>query len=102
MIDADDATTTTVVTRRSAMQSSVPGITAEAATEIEVPVFLGYGEVDVSTDPHAEPAFFSRSPDITLYLLAGSGHCHNMAATRRVLWERLLDWCDAVATPVLG
>ena len=99
VIDADLATTQTVVPRGCAASSSVPGITADAAATIEVPVLVAYGEVDVSPAPHLEPRFFSQSRDVSLYVLAGSGHCHNMANTRAILWDRILRWCDTVTAP---
>jgi pimeloyl-ACP methyl ester carboxylesterase len=96
VIAADDATTLTVVPRRSGAQASVPGIGREAAATIDVPLFLGYGDIDVSPDPRREPGYFPNSPDITLYTLSGSAHCHNMAATRQVLWNRLAHWYTGV------
>jgi pimeloyl-ACP methyl ester carboxylesterase len=99
VIAADDAATLTVVPRRCAAASTVPGITADAAGMIDVPVLLAYGEVDVSPEPHAEPAFFSASPDVTLFLLPGSGHCHNLATTRHRLWSRLFAWGETAIRP---
>jgi pimeloyl-ACP methyl ester carboxylesterase len=95
VIEADDASTLTVVPRRCAAESSTPGVTLAAAEAVQVPVFLAYGEVDVSPDPHADAACYRGSSDVTLYLLAGSAHCHNMASTRQRLWDRLLDWCGS-------
>jgi pimeloyl-ACP methyl ester carboxylesterase len=97
VIERDTETTLTVVPRGCGAAGSVPGITADAAALVEVPVFLAYGEVDVSPAPHAEPAAFARSNDVTLYVLAGSGHCHNMAGTRHVLWDRLARWCAEIS-----
>jgi pimeloyl-ACP methyl ester carboxylesterase len=97
VVEADLASTLTVVPRRCAAASTVPGTTADAAAIIEVPVFLAYGDVDVSPDPHGEPACFPASRDVTLYVLAGSAHCHNMASTRTLLWDRLLAWCATVS-----
>jgi pimeloyl-ACP methyl ester carboxylesterase len=102
VIDADEATTLTVVPRRCAAGSTVPGITADAAAAVEVPVLLAYGELDVSPDPHAEPAFFRASRDVTLFVLPRSGHCHNLAGSRHRLWDRLLWWCETAVTPTLG
>ncbi len=96
VVAADDATTLTVVPRRCGAEATVPGVTADAAARIDVPVHLAYGELDVSPAPHAEPAFFPASGDVTLFVLAGSGHCHNMASTRGVLWDRLARWCAEV------
>ncbi len=96
VIAQDIRTTSTVVPSRCAAQSSVPGIIRTEAAEITVPIFLGYGEVDVSPDPRREVEAFAGSDDITLYLLAGSGHCHNMASSRHRLWDRLAGWLDAL------
>jgi pimeloyl-ACP methyl ester carboxylesterase len=98
VVERDLASTLTVVPRRAAAASSVPYVTAEAAGQVDVPVFLAYGEVDVSIDPHTEPAAFAQSRDITLYVLPGSGHCHNMASSRALLWDRLARWCETVVT----
>jgi pimeloyl-ACP methyl ester carboxylesterase len=96
VLAADLATTATVVPRLAAAESTVPGITADAAAAIDVPVFLAYGEVDVSPAPHAEPAAFAASHDVTLLVLAGAGHCHHMAPVRTVLWDRLIGWWQSV------
>ncbi|UGQ11999.1 alpha/beta fold hydrolase [Yinghuangia sp. ASG 101] len=96
VVAADDATTLTVVPRRAGAQASVPGTARDAAAAVDVPVFLCYGDVDVSPDPHREPAFFPNSRDVTLYLLRDAAHCHNMAGTRHLLWHRLLHWCDTL------
>ncbi|MFO0691719.1 MAG: alpha/beta hydrolase [Myxococcota bacterium] len=96
VLAADGEQTTTVVPRRASAESLVPWFASEAAAAVDVPVFLGYGEIDVSLDPHAEPAYFSGSDDVTLFVLRGSAHCHNMASTRHVLWERLEQWIGSV------
>ena len=98
VVEADTASTLTVVPRRCAATSMVPGVAVEAAATIDVPVLLAYGDVDVSPQPRAEPGFFPASRDITLFLLRDSGHCHNMAGTRHVLWDRLARWVAEVTT----
>jgi pimeloyl-ACP methyl ester carboxylesterase len=70
--------------------------TLEDAAVITRPVFLAYGERDVSPDPGAEPAFYAASPDVTLFRLAGAGHCHNFARDRRKLWTRLDAWIQSL------
>lgn len=54
----------------------IPGVVAEHAALIDVPVVVGYGVVDVSPDPRAEAGIYRNSPDITTLVLAGSAHCH--------------------------
>jgi pimeloyl-ACP methyl ester carboxylesterase len=95
VIEVDARTTVTVVPRMCAASSFVPGVTLAAAAEIDVPVFLGYGELDVSPSPENEPGFFPQSPEVELMVLGGSAHCHNAASTRLLLWERLETWCDS-------
>lgn len=75
----------------------IPGVVAEHAARIDVPVLVGYGAVDVSPDPRAEASLYRSSPDLTTVVLADSAHCHNMASSRQRLWRRLLDWTATVA-----
>ncbi|CAG7348180.1 alpha/beta hydrolase [Mycobacterium avium subsp. paratuberculosis] len=91
-IVAADAVTAVSVVPRVFGTAMIPGIVAEHAARIDVPVLLGYGVVDVSPDPRAEAALYRSSPDITTVVLAGSAHCHNMASSRHRLWRRLLAW----------
>jgi pimeloyl-ACP methyl ester carboxylesterase len=97
VVEFDTATTATVVPRRCAAAASVPGVTRDEAALIDVPVFLAYGEIDVSPAPREEAAVFAASRDVTVYVLAHSAHCHNMASTRALIWDRMAAWCDAVA-----
>lgn len=76
-----------------------PGIVHAAAAAIAAPVLVVHGEVDTSPDPWGEPAYFRRSRDVTLHVVAGSAHCHNLASTRRDHWARLDRWI--VATPAI-
>jgi hypothetical protein len=72
------------------------GYVAEEAASVDVPVFLGFGERDVSEAPHNEPTMFPRATDITVFVVPQMAHMHNFASTRRLLWERSLDWVDAI------
>jgi pimeloyl-ACP methyl ester carboxylesterase len=91
LIAADDANL--VPTPRTLEDAAFqPGISEAHAGAIDVPLFIGLGERDVSRDPRGEPALYPRAYDITLYILGRSGHCHNFASTRRTLWDRLLGW----------
>lgn len=87
-----DARTIVNVCRLAAAEATVPGITRDDAAVIDVPVFLAYGDVDVSPNAHAEPSAFPSSRDVTLVVVPNTGHCHNMAPTRETLWRRLLAW----------
>ena len=73
-------------------QSITAGIVADDARTIDVPIYIGLGERDVSPDPHAEPAMYAGSADITLQILPRSGHCHSFANTRQDMYERIVEW----------
>jgi hypothetical protein len=72
------------------------GYVAAEAAGVDVPVFLGFGERDVSENPCREPAMFPGARDISVFVAPSMAHMHNFASTRRLLWERTLDWIDAV------
>jgi pimeloyl-ACP methyl ester carboxylesterase len=95
---AADCVTAKSVVPRAFGTAMIPGVVAEHAAQIDVPVLVGYGVVDVSPDPRAEAALYRSSPDITTVVLADSAHCHNMASSRHRVWRRLLDWVATVAS----
>ena len=64
----------------------------EEAAAIDVPVFFGEGERDVSEDPWQESSRFPKVRDFTLFVCPRMAHMHNFATTRRELWERTVDW----------
>lgn len=93
---AADAIIAKSIVPRAFGTAMIPGVVAEHAARIEIPVLTGFGIVDVSPDPRAEAGLYRSSSDITTVVLAGSAHCHNMAATRHQLWRRLLIWTATV------
>jgi pimeloyl-ACP methyl ester carboxylesterase len=95
VVAADSVTAKSVVPRVFGT-AMIPGVVAEHAARIDVPVLVGFGTVDVSPDPRAEAGLYRNSPDITTVVLAGSAHCHNMASTRHRLWRRVLAWTATV------
>ncbi|HEX5587536.1 MAG TPA: hypothetical protein VFZ17_09525, partial [Acidimicrobiia bacterium] len=74
------------------------GVVAEEASWIEVPVFLGFGERDVTRDPWEEPRWYWRSRDVTLAVIPRMSHGMNTASTRVEMWERLHHWALGVAS----
>jgi pimeloyl-ACP methyl ester carboxylesterase len=82
-----------------AMTMLSPGVVAAEAKAITVPVLVVSGQRDVVPDPHAEPAAYSASPDVTVVVVPGMGHMHNFAGTRLRLWDRLAGWIDTVVDP---
>ncbi|WP_347270418.1 alpha/beta hydrolase [Rhizorhabdus histidinilytica] len=95
VIEAEEATR--VAMPDGVAEVLIPGRSAPAAGRIEVPVLLGFGEFDVSPDPHAEPGFYRSSRDISLLILPDAAHCHNSASGRAGFWHRIGDWIDMVA-----
>jgi pimeloyl-ACP methyl ester carboxylesterase len=74
------------------LSSMIPGSIDRQLATIDVPVFIGVGSADIGGPPHAIPASFPGSPDVTLYVLADAGHNHNVAPNRRDLWDRMIAW----------
>jgi pimeloyl-ACP methyl ester carboxylesterase len=79
-----------------AMTMLSPGVVAPEARAITVPVLVASGQRDVVPDPHAEPAAYPGSPDVTVVVVPEMGHMHNFAGTRVRLWDRLANWIDTV------
>jgi alpha-beta hydrolase superfamily lysophospholipase len=68
------------------------GYTAAYAARVAAPVLIAFGEFDIAEQPRDEAAFYERSDDITLFVVAGSYHCHNFQHGRARLWDRLGAW----------
>lgn len=77
-----------------------PGYIKDEAAAVDVPVFIGLGERDVAPDPHREATAYSNATDVSLFICDRMAHMHNFASTRQTLWDRLADWCTAVARSV--
>jgi pimeloyl-ACP methyl ester carboxylesterase len=74
------------------LSSMIPGSLRPDIDAIDVPVFVGVGERDIAGPPRQIPAAFTACDDITLFVLAGAGHNHNVHRDREVLWDRALAW----------
>ena len=77
------------------LTSMIPGSVDAEMAAVEAPVFLALGEHDIAGDPHLIPACFTGSNDFTLFVLPGTGHNHNVAPDRELLWERFVVWARA-------
>jgi pimeloyl-ACP methyl ester carboxylesterase len=82
----------TLISRVSGVDGMTPGYAAPWAERITCPVFLGFGDADVSADPRREPTGYPRSRHITVATFPDMAHMHNFADTREQLWEALDDW----------
>jgi pimeloyl-ACP methyl ester carboxylesterase len=74
------------------LTSMIPGSVGPEMAAIDVPVFLGLGDRDIAGEPRGIPACFTGSHDISLFVLAGTGHNHNVSPAREQLWDRLAAW----------
>jgi pimeloyl-ACP methyl ester carboxylesterase len=88
--------------RQSYVGALLAGHSATYAGRLTCPVLIAFGDRDVPERPHDDVAFYRASQDVTLLVLTGSAHCHNFAATRSVLWDRLGTWAAAAADYLSG
>lgn len=99
VIEADTEVATTIPSKVMPV-GDITKVTSAYARLIDVPVFLGFGEVDVTqaTNKLEEVTVYegARGKGITFFELPGSAHCHNFAPRREELWEMQARWVDMV------
>lgn len=88
----DESECHTLIPRMAGVDGMTPGYAAPFASRITSPLFLAFGEFDVSADPRLEGSAYPASPDITTVVVPDMAHMHNFADTREQLWERFLLW----------
>ncbi|SCW84843.1 Lysophospholipase, alpha-beta hydrolase superfamily [Sphingobium faniae] len=79
---------------RCGVEAMARGRITMAVANIEVPVFLGFGERDTSMLPQAEPGHYVRCRDISLRIYPEMSHTHNFAGTRFRLWDDIVHWME--------
>lgn len=79
-----------------AFMSLLPGNVAPEAAQIEVPVYLGVGEKDMTGSPQDIAPAFPRSPSIHLEVLPDTGHSHFLFATRQQLFDGIANWVQCL------
>ena len=82
--------------RQSYVDALLIGYSAGFAAQLDCSILVGFGDHDVPLVPHHDVAFYTRSADVTLYVLPDAAHCHNFAATRTQLWDRIGGWASAL------
>jgi pimeloyl-ACP methyl ester carboxylesterase len=80
------------------LTSMIPGSVDTEMAAVDVPVFLALGERDIAGDAHGIPACFSGCGDFTLFVLPGTGHNHNVAPDRELLWDRFVVWARSIGS----
>jgi alpha-beta hydrolase superfamily lysophospholipase len=88
----DDAECHTVLPRASAVDGMTAGFATPLAERLTCPLFLAFGETDITAHPRDEPAAYPASSDITTVVFANMAHMHNFADSRTELWDRFLAW----------
>jgi pimeloyl-ACP methyl ester carboxylesterase len=78
------------------LTSMIPDSAAAERAAVDVPTFVGFGDHDLIVDYAAAAGQYRSAPRVDLFVLEGSGHCHNQAATRKILWDRILDWINCL------
>ena len=76
--------------------SMIPGSCSPECAQVTVPVFLAVGDRDIAGPARQIPADYCASPDISLLVLPSTGHAHFLFDSRRQLFRRVADWCEAV------
>jgi len=80
------------------MTAIVPGSVQPELDELRIPIFAALGEHDLGGTLDVLPGGFPACGDLTLFLLEGAGHNHNVAVNRRLLWDRVARWATSVTS----
>ena len=78
------------------MTAIVPGSVQPELDELRIPIFAALGEHDLGGTLDVLPGQLPACGDLTLFLLEGAGHNHNVAVNRRLLWDRVDRWATSV------
>jgi pimeloyl-ACP methyl ester carboxylesterase len=81
------------------LTSMLPGSTDRDKAIITAPVFLGFGEDDLTQDFIGCAALYGAANDISLFVLPGAAHCHNQSDRRTMMWDRLAHWARGYGSP---
>jgi pimeloyl-ACP methyl ester carboxylesterase len=76
--------------------SILPGNVASEAASIEVPVFVGVGDLDMVGPPGEVAHAFQRSRVVASHVMPNTGHCHFLFASRFILFETIAAWTRLV------
>lgn len=76
--------------------SMLPGNVAPEAAQVDVPVFVGLGELDMAGPPLEAPKAFTSSPAVEFLLLPQAGHSHFIFAARAQLFDALARWAGSL------
>lgn len=74
------------------LTSMIPGTSDREMAAIDVPVLVAVGENDIVREVERLPQLFSSTPELTEFVVPGSGHNHVIAAERLLLFDELGRW----------
>ena len=80
------------------MTAIVPGSVQPELDQLRTPIFAALGDHDLGGTLDVLPAQLPACGDLTLFLLEGAGHNHNVAVNRRILWDRVARWATSVTS----
>jgi pimeloyl-ACP methyl ester carboxylesterase len=80
------------------MTAIVPGSVQPELDELRIPIFAALGEHDLGGTLDVLAGQLPGCGDLTLFLLEGAGHNHNVAVNRRLLWDRVARWATSVTS----
>lgn len=96
LIAYDEQEIATLVPRSAGIDVMTPGFTLPFTERFECPLFLGFGDSDLVTEPHREPGAYPRCRDITLAVFPETTHLYNFIDSRRRVWDRMLLWLGSL------
>ncbi|SFR89842.1 alpha/beta hydrolase [Sphingomonas jatrophae] len=79
------------------LMALLPDAGAPDAAALDVPVLLALGDGDMHDQPHAAPALYRGSPDVTLLVLQDTRHNHFIYPSRTRLFDRVERWASSLA-----
>ena len=80
------------------MTAIVPGSVQPELDELRVPIFAALGEYDLAGKLDVLAGQLPACGDLTLFLVEGAAHNHNVAVNRWGLWDRLARWAASVTS----
>ncbi len=89
-----DRRSATVIPREAALDVMVPDRWPDVAASVRCPVFLAFGDPDLSPDIEADASMYSRASSVTVMRVPDSAHCHNLAEGRGALWGAMVTWLE--------
>jgi pimeloyl-ACP methyl ester carboxylesterase len=78
------------------LTSMIPGTSDREMAAIDVPVLAVVGENDIVREVERLPQLFVATPELTEFVLPGSGHNHVIAVERMLLFDELGRWVTAL------